>query len=241
MSLTAPEIAARYDQLLADIEEVCRRSNRQPDEITVVAVSKVQPISAIEAAVEAGCLDFGENRIDELRKKLPLVPERVRVHFIGHLQRNKVKYLTDAVTLIHSVDNERLIETFERRFDRPLDVLIQVNVGGESQKSGANPDQALSLALRCRKSPVIRALGLMCIPPFSADPEETRPFYRQLANLRDRIREELGATDERAAADFRHLSMGMTADFAVAIEEGATLVRVGTRVFGPRPSKKELL
>ena len=240
MTIAVTEVGARYLDLLAEVTAACRRAARDSDDVAVVAVSKVQPVSAIEAAMKAGCIDFGENRIDELRDKQPRLPSGLRWHFIGHLQRNKVKYLSDAVALVHGVDSEKLVEAFERRSKTPRKVLIQVNVGDEQQKSGASEAQALALAMRCSGSPTVRAVGLMCIPPFSADPEEARPFYTRLATLRAEIQDELGSVAQDAAEDFTHLSMGMTSDFPVAIEEGATLIRVGTRIFGPRPSKKEL-
>ncbi len=226
--------AQRYQTVVADVAVTCERAGRDPSEVTVVAVSKTQPVSAIEEVMDAGCVDFGENRVQDFSAKVDQLTRRIRWHFIGHLQRNKVKMLVDRVTLVHGLDSEGLVETFERRASSPQDVLIEVNVGDEPQKSGVAISEAFALALRCSQSPIVRPVGLMCIPPFREDPEEVRPFYRRLSELGQDIRQQLRKVDEMVARDFVHLSMGMTNDYNVAIEEGATFVRVGTRIFGPR-------
>jgi pyridoxal phosphate enzyme (YggS family) len=213
----------------------CERCHRAPAEVTIVAVSKAHPVSAISAAMAAGCLDFGENRIREWQAKKEQLPRRIRWHFIGRLQRNKVKYLVDEVTLVHSIDDAALIDVFERRAASPHDVLIEVNLGGESQKGGVGPADLMALVRRCGQSPIARPVGLMCIPPFFDDPEASRPFYRRLAELLQLGQRELALTDEELARNFVQLSMGMSHDFTVAIEEGATLVRLGTSIFGSRP------
>lgn len=226
--------AQRYQAVLSDVAVTCERAGRDPAGVTVVAVSKTQPSSAIQDVLDAGCLDFGENRVRDFSSKADQLTRRIRWHFIGHLQRNKVKLLVDRITLVHGLDSEGLIEAFERRASSPQDVLIEVNLGDEPQKSGVRISDAFALALRCCQSPIVRPVGLMCIPPHCEDPEDVRPFYRRLADLAQDIREQLMQVDEMVARDFVHLSMGMTNDYSVAIEEGATLIRVGTRIFGPR-------
>jgi pyridoxal phosphate enzyme (YggS family) len=230
------EIAERYRAVQDRIAAACARAGRGAEAVTLVAVSKAQPVAAIAAAVEAGCLDFGENRVQEWRDKAQQLPRRLRWHFIGPLQRNKVKYLAGEVTLVHSVDRIELVEAFEQRAESPQDVLLEVNVGAEAQKSGVAETDLLELAARCGHSPVVRPVGLMCIPPYLDDPEGSRPYYRRLAELLAQVRRRLAEEDELLAEECRHLSMGMSHDFEVAVEEGATLVRVGTAVFGPRPA-----
>lgn len=234
MTLSGQQIGQRYRELVEDVAVQCASAGRDPSEVTVVAVSKAHPVDAIEAAVEAGCLDFGENRVQEFCAKAPRLPRRIRWHFIGHLQRNKVKHLIDEVTLIHTIDSEHLVEVLERRSGAPQDVLIEVNIGEEPQKSGVSPSEVEALALRCARSPIARPVGLMCIPPYREDPNQVRPFYRKLAALRDEVADAIKGLDELVAREFRHLSMGMTHDYSVAVAEGATIIRVGTQIFGPR-------
>jgi len=234
MSVDVAAIKARYAAVSEQLAEACVRAGRAADAVTLVAVSKGHPVAAIEAAMEAGCLDFGENRVQEWRDKAPLLPRRVRWHLIGHLQRNKVKYFADEVTLIHTIDSDSVIDELEKRADAVHEVLVQVNVGGEAQKTGAAFDEATALVERCAASDVVRPVGLMCIPPYTPDPEQSRPHYRALAQLAQGLRESLEARDPLLAEGFNHLSMGMSDDYPVAVEEGSTLVRVGTAIFGPR-------
>lgn len=234
MTSDAPDIQGRYQAVLERVAAACGRAGRRPDEVTVVAVSKTHPVAVIERAIAAGCLDFGENRVQEWREKAPRLSRRIRWHFVGPLQSNKVKYLVDEISLVHSIDREKLVKTFEDRAESPHDVLIEVNLGDESAKAGMAPDRVMPLVLRCAKSPVVRPVGLMCIPPLGGSAEDSRPYFRRLASLRADVQRRLAAFDSELAAEFRHLSMGMTGDFEVAIEEGATLVRVGTAIFGPR-------
>jgi pyridoxal phosphate enzyme (YggS family) len=227
-------IGERYRQVLDRVRAACERCGREPDDVTVVAVSKTQPVEVIEEIVEAGCLDLGENRVAEWRDKSARLPRRIRWHFIGHLQRNKVKYLVDEIALLHSLDTVGLVEALEKRADSPHDVLIEVNIGTEAQKSGVAPSDVLDLVRRCAESTVVRPIGLMCIPPHAEDPEASRPYYRAMAELHAEARALLTSIDDVLAEDFTHLSMGMTRDLEVGIEEGATIVRVGTAIFGER-------
>jgi pyridoxal phosphate enzyme (YggS family) len=218
------------------IAGACRRAGRDPLVVTLVAVTKTVPADLIRQAVDAGLTDFGENRVQEAREKQSeLASTRARWHLIGHLQRNKAK---DAVTLfdvIHSVDSTDLAQELQRqaatRRDRPLDALVQVNVSGEASKFGCAPVDALSVARAIGDGTALRLSGLMAIAPFADDPESARPHFRRLRQVRDEVASALG----RPAASLK-LSMGMSGDFEVAIEEGADLVRVGTALFGARPA-----
>jgi PLP dependent protein len=226
-------IATRLEAVHARIE-AARARRGGPAAVKLVGVSKRQPVAAIEAAIEAGLLDFGENYAQELRdKRAAVVDERVRWHFIGPLQSNKVKYVVDPQILVHTVDRPALLEAIERRAatrNLIVDVLVQVNVAGEAAKSGIDPAALPELLDRFAALDHVRCHGLMLIPPMGP-PEATRPHFAALRRLRDDL-----ATTERPNVELRELSMGMSADFEVAIEEGATLVRVGTSIFGERPT-----
>ncbi|MFY3746285.1 YggS family pyridoxal phosphate-dependent enzyme [Anaeromyxobacter sp. Red801] len=195
-----------------------------PAGVTLVAVSKTQPPEAIREAYAAGQRDFGENYAQEWRAKADALADLpgLRWHFIGGLQTNKAKYLAGRVALVHAVDREELAAELSRRFGQKgatARVLLEVNVGGEASKEGCPPDRVEALAAAVRALPSIELAGLMCIPPPADDP---RPHFRALRALRDRF-------------GLRELSMGMSADWRIAVEEGATLVRVGTAIFGARP------
>ncbi len=203
----------------------------------LVAVSKTKPASAVLEAIAAGQVLFGENRVQEARDKIPLVAERgggdvsVAWHLIGSLQRNKVKMAVKLFSMVHSVDSVSLAEELSRRAvdPRPLPVLLQVNVGRETQKSGFAPEEVVDAVGRMANLPGIAIRGLMTLPPITADAEAARPFFRELAQLARNI----GAL-ELPGVEMSELSMGMSHDYAVAVEEGATLVRVGSSLFGPR-------
>ncbi len=221
-------IGQRLADVRASIERAAREAGRDPATVRLVAVSKLQPDSAISETLAAGQRDFGENYAQELRDKARAIPGACW-HFIGPLQRNKVKYVVGVAALIHSVDGPSLLEEIARRAATLGIVqrcLIEVNVGGEAQKAGCAPEELPSLVDAFRASPHVALDGLMCIPP-ALPPEEVRPCFRRLAAL---------ARDERARTGLGlvELSMGMSADFPVAIDEGATLVRVGTAIFGER-------
>jgi pyridoxal phosphate enzyme (YggS family) len=209
------------------------RAGRDPASVRLIAVSKTQPVRLIEEALAAGQHHFGENYAQELREKMAALPAaELRWHFIGALQRNKVKYLVGKVDAVHSLDGLELAHELEKRSANAgvvTRVLVEVNLGGEASKSGVTPTAASALVRSVRGLPHLELVGLMTMPPWTKDPEAARPFFRALRELRDRLRAEL---DEPAALP--ELSMGLSHDFEVAIEEGATMVRVGTAIFGER-------
>ncbi|MBI5502153.1 MAG: YggS family pyridoxal phosphate-dependent enzyme [Deltaproteobacteria bacterium] len=223
-------LAERLRGIRARIEAAARRTGRDPTGITLVAVSKTREAGEIRAAVAAGQRDFGENYAQELAAKREALADlaRIRWHMIGHLQRNKAKLLVPGIHMLQTIDSPRLVEALGRRLaehDASLDVLIQVDVAGEEQKSGAAPEEVPALVAAIRACPHLRLRGLMVIPPFTAGPEESRPRFRALRELAEKLR--LGEGE-------RELSMGMSDTFEVAVEEGATIVRVGTAIFGER-------
>jgi len=229
-------ITDRYDEVKARIEAACARAGRNPEDVTLVAVSKTKPEEDIQALYDYGVRDFGENYIQELRTKHDDLPKDIRWHMIGHLQRNKVKYIADYVTMIHAVDTLPLAETIEKegvRFDRIIPVLIEVNVAGEESKFGVTPENCVSFAEQFAGFPHIRLEGLMTSAPFVENPEDNRPVFRKLRQLAVDINKK-----NIDNVDMRVLSMGMTNDFEVAVEEGATMVRVGTAIFGARDYSK---
>jgi pyridoxal phosphate enzyme (YggS family) len=221
------EIRANLVRVQAAIARACERVGRSPDTVLLIAVSKTVEVERIALAIAAGVSALGENRVQEAREKIETLGHPVPWHLIGALQTNKAK---DAVRLfdwIHSVDRLELTRELDRRargLKRTMDVLLEVNVGEEPQKSGVRPHEIKPLLDEIAGLSGIRIRGLMAIPPAAADPEETRLHFRRLRELRD-------------AAGLEHLSMGMSADFEVAVEEGATMVRVGTAIFGPRPAR----
>jgi len=206
------------------IAGACERAGRSPDDVTLIAVTKTIGIPAIEAAFNAGIRNFGENRVQEAQPKIEqlasLRPSLIW-HMVGHLQTNKAKTAMDIFDIIHSVDSLRLAETLSQSSQSKLPVLIEVNVSGEATKSGFLLPEADEAVKRIGRLPNIEVEGLMTIAPWGSDAEEVRPIFRRLRQLGD-------------ALGLRHLSMGMTDDFEVAIEEGATLVRIGRAIFGER-------
>ncbi len=227
------DIGTRLDLVRARVADAAVRVGRAPEDITLIAVSKSFSTAAVRAALEAGALDLGENRAQELKEKAVVLPPGPRWHFIGHLQTNKARHVVGLAHLIHSVDRFGLAEEVARRARVSgivQDVLIEVNISREPQKHGVEPERAVSLAEEAAPLDGLRVAGLMAMAPFSDDPEHSRPYFAELRELGDRIQAVVpGATE---------LSMGMTRDFEVAVEEGATLVRVGEAVFGPRDSRR---
>lgn len=221
-------IAESLSTVRKRIHDAALACMRNPADITLVAVSKTRPIADIEAALSAGQHHFGENYAQELRDKADAMPRPdIRWHFIGALQRNKVKYVVGRAGLVHDVDNPALAEEISKRsVQRPTSILLGVNIGREPQKSGWMPDQVLSVAPALAALPNLNVEGLMCIPPAVENPEDAAPFFEEMADLARRGRD--------AGLPFHHLSMGMSHDFPVAIRYGATLVRVGTAIFGAR-------
>jgi pyridoxal phosphate enzyme (YggS family) len=230
------DIAARLHAVRGAIDAAARRSGRDPANIRLVAVSKLQPAQAIAAAYAAGQRDFGENYVQELVAKAAALAhlDGLRWHLIGALQRNKVKDAVKVAHVIHTVDRVELADELARRaggIGRDVEALVEVNVAREGQKAGCDPAQLPALLAAIAGRPRVHVVGLMTIPPASADPEASRPHFRALRASRDALRDATGD------APLRELSMGMSSDFGVAIEEGATMVRVGTAIFGDRPPR----
>ena len=223
-------IAENLEAVRARIAAACARSGRPADAVRLLAVSKTYGPEAVRAAADAGQRLFGENRVQEAAAKIPECPERLQWHLIGHLQGNKAAAAARLFDWVHAVDSAKLLEALDREAGaagRTLQALVQVNVSGERSKAGLAPEGApavLALGNRLRN---VQVCGLMTIPPLAEDPEKARPFFRRLRELRDGWAAELGL-------ELPELSMGMTHDLAVAIEEGATFVRVGTGIFGAR-------
>jgi hypothetical protein len=213
------------------VAAACERAGRSPDEVTVVGVSKTFPATLVVEACRAGLTDIGENRVQEAAAKIPAVEalgSRPRWHLVGHLQTNKVKTALGLFDIIHSVDSVRLAEFISRqaaslpvRQAGPLPILLEVNVAGEASKFGLRPEETGRALEQMARLPGLAVQGLMTVAPLVDDPEDVRPVFRELRRLRD-------------ALGLHHLSMGMTDDFEVAIEEGATMVRIGRAIFGPR-------
>jgi hypothetical protein len=214
------------------IQKSCLKVGRNPDEVSIVAVTKTVPIEKIKEAINLGITDIGENRVQELLEKKNSI-ENVRWHFVGHLQTNKVKYIVDFIYLIHSVDSLKLaleIDKRAKKINRVIDILIEVNTSGEETKYGVKPEETIDLVKQISENcEFLRVKGLMTVAAFLPNPEEVRPMFRLLRELKDEI-----AKLNLKNVEMKHLSMGMSNDFEVAVEEGATLVRIGTAIFGPR-------
>ena len=220
-----------------EIREACLRAGRRREDVTLIAVSKTKPVSDLEVAYALGVRVFGENKVQELADKYEVLPKDIEWHMIGHLQRNKVKYIIDKVSLIHSVDSLRLAETIEKEAAKrniTVNILIEVNVAREESKFGLMPEELEEFIAKISDFSHIRVKGLMTIAPFVADSEENRVIFQRLHKLSVDIE-----TKNVDNITMRVLSMGMTNDYAVAIEEGATMVRVGTGIFGARSYSKE--
>ncbi|MDP2328175.1 MAG: YggS family pyridoxal phosphate-dependent enzyme [Dehalococcoidia bacterium] len=233
-STAAEPIAARLAEVRARIHAACERAGRAASEVTLVAVSKGHPLEACAAAVAAGTPDLGENRVQEFAPKAQAAAAAgvaARWHFIGHLQTNKVRDALPHISVFHALDSTRLIEAITREAARlgdtgaaaarPLPCYLEVNIGGEPQKQGIAPGQVGALLAAAADCPAVRVDGLMTVAPRAGDPEQVRPVFRALRELAE-------------AHGLTGLSMGMTDDFEVAIEEGATLIRVGRAIFGDR-------
>lgn len=214
------------------IHAACRRAGRNPDEVTLICVSKTKPAEMLQEVYDCGPRDFGENKVQEMCGKMEALAPDIRWHMIGHLQTNKVKYIVGKTALIHSVDSLHLLEEIEKQSAKKeivTPVLIEVNIAEEESKFGIRREETLSLVKSAAKLLHIRIRGLMTIAPFAKDPEENRPYFRQIRQLSVDI-----AGENIDNVSMECLSMGMTGDYEVAIEEGATMVRVGTGIFGER-------
>ena len=225
---------------LKDVEEriqaACDRSGRKREDVLLVAVSKTKPVEMIEEVMTAGIVDFGENKPQELRDKYEVLPQNLRFHMIGHLQTNKIKYVIDRVVLIHSIDSIHLAEAVNaeaKKHNRIMPVLVEVNVAQEESKSGFLVEKTENAIREIAKLSNIRVEGLMTIAPFVENAEENRQYFVKLRKLSVDI-----AAKNIDNVTMHHLSMGMTGDYEVAIEEGATMVRVGTGIFGERYYQK---
>lgn len=214
------------------VEAACKRAGRDSSEVTLIAVSKTKPVSMIEEIMAEGIVDFGENKPQELKEKYDVLPKNLNWHMIGHLQRNKVKYIIDKACMIHSVDSLRLAETIQQeaeKLDLVMPVLIEVNIAREESKFGVYEEAAEELVRQVAKLPNLRVEGLMTIAPFVEKAERNRVYFENLRKLYVDIK-----SKNIDNVNMCNLSMGMTGDYEIAIEEGATLVRVGTGIFGER-------
>ncbi len=228
---TSRDIINRWQDIRREIDQAARGCGRDPEEITLVAVSKTYPAQDVRILAQAGHLDFGENYVQEALDKVDELSDcPIRWHFIGRLQTNKAKFLPGRFALIHSLDRRKTAHILDQRCAQKgliQSVLLQVNLAGEEQKGGIEADDVMDAARDIDSLPGIDVQGLMCMPPFFDDPQKARPFFSRLAQLRDELQLAMGKK-------LRHLSMGMSGDYQAAIEEGATLLRIGTSIFGPR-------
>jgi pyridoxal phosphate enzyme (YggS family) len=218
------DIEANIKEVQKRIARACQRSRRSPDEITLVAITKGAVVPAIRAAFNSGIRDFGENRVQDAEEKIAQLTDLksgVTWHMVGHLQSNKAKSAVELFDIIHSVDSVRLAEILNRRAEKPLPVLLEVNVSREATKGGFSIVETEAAVKAIKQLSHLKVLGLMTVAPFVTDPEEVRPVFRKLWELRD-------------SYGLEHLSMGMTDDFEVAVEEGATMLRIGRAIFGER-------
>ena len=226
------DLAANLEAIRQRIDAACARAERKPDTVMMVAVTKTQPPEIVSQAAALGLTVFGENKVQEAKGKIPLCPGRLRWHMIGHLQTNKCRDAVDLFEMIQSVDSLHLASEINKRAEQAakrMPVLLEVNLAGEASKFGYRPEQLLAELGQVNALPRLEVHGLMTVPPWTPDPEKVRPVFRQLRELKTRCEQIL-------QAPLPHLSMGMSGDFEVAIAEGATIVRIGTALFGARPS-----
>ena len=221
-----------YRNVQENIQRACEKVNRSVDEVTLISVSKTKPLSMLQEAYDCGAREYGENKVQEMTEKEGQLPKDIHWHMIGHLQTNKVKYIAPYVHLIHSVDSLKLAQEINRqgeKCNRSIPILIEVNIAEEESKFGIKKDETISLVREISKLPHVAIKGLMTIAPFVDDPEDNRVYFRGIKELSVDIANE---NIDNVCMD--ELSMGMTGDYMVAIEEGATMVRVGTGIFGER-------
>ena len=226
--MIADNIRSVEERILA----ACQRAGRPREDVTLICVTKTKPVEDLRQAYDAGQRVFGENRVQEIIEKFPRLPEDIQWHMIGHLQRNKVKYLMDRAVMIHSVDSAALAQTISKeavKAGRVMDILLEVNAAGEESKFGLSYDRVLPLIREIAPLPGIHICGLMTVPPYTENPETSRVYFKKLRELSVDI-----ARQSIDNVSMHTLSMGMTGDFEVAIEEGATHIRVGTAIFGAR-------
>ena len=225
------------EQVEQNIERACKKAGRARSEVTLIAVSKTKPVEMIQEIYDAGCRDFGENKVQELCEKIEQLPNDIKWHMIGHLQRNKVKYIIDNhVSLIHSVDSYRLAEEINIQAKKKnviVPILVEVNIAMEESKFGISPEDAIALVEQIAELKNVKIEGLMTIAPYVVDAEENRLYFRKIKQLSVDI-----GNKNIDNVSMEILSMGMTGDYMVAIEEGATMIRVGTGIFGERNYNK---
>mgnify|MGYP002423138849 CR=1 FL=1 len=225
-------ISENIRQVEDNIKSACKRAGRNENEVTLIAVSKTKPASMLKEAYDSGCRHFGENKVQELIDKYEVLPKDIKWHMIGHLQTNKVKYIVDKVYLIHSVDSLRLAEQINREALKRkirVSILIEVNIADEETKYGVKIEEAEALIIEISKLPAISIKGLMTVAPYVENSEENRQYFVKLRQLSVDI---MNKNIDNVSMDI--LSMGMTGDYQVAVEEGASYVRVGTGIFGER-------
>jgi pyridoxal phosphate enzyme (YggS family) len=223
-------LAENIDSIQQRIRVACGRAGREESSVLLLAVSKTHPAEAIQAAVDCGQVYFGESKVQEARAKIPLCPGKARWHFIGHLQSNKVRDMVELFEMIQSVDSLNLAKEISKRCEqaaKTMPILLEVNVAGEASKFGYQPEALLRELKKINALPKIEVHGLMAIPPYAVEAERSRAYFRRLRELKSEAEQILGAP-------LPHLSMGMSGDFEIAIEEGSTIVRVGTALFGER-------
>ncbi len=218
------------------IANAAARSGRSPEDVTVIAVTKTHPAEIVDKAISLGIEHVGENRVQEALAKHSEVKQKAVWHMIGHLQRNKVKQVLTIFDIIHSIDSVRLAAEIDNRADRTIDVFAEVNIGGEEAKSGVHADEVIPFLKELESFENLRCRGLMAIPPIQAASEDARPYFRELAGIQKDV-------NRQSIFDYslQDLSMGMTDDFEIAIEEGATIVRIGRAIFGARKQRESEL
>jgi len=231
------DLAANIASVQQRIVAACERAGREPNSVALLAVSKNHPPEMVSEAAMLGLTLFGENKVQEAKAKIPLCPGRLRWHMLGHLQTNKCRDAIELFEMIQSVDSIHLAEEINKRAEqasKTMPILLEVNAGGEASKFGYRPEQLLADLPRINELGRLQVHGLMTVPPWAPNPEKVRPVFRQLRELKAKCEEILGAP-------LQQLSMGMSGDFEVAIEEGATIVRIGTALFGERKKSKDLM
>ena len=226
-------IRENYERIIEEIEKACQRVGRRPEEVRLLAATKTRTPEEIREAYSVGIRLFGENRVQEAREKIPQLKdlEGAEWHMIGHLQTNKVKYAVELFNCIETLDRKELVDELLKRMERKgvesMKLLVEVKLSPEESKHGCPPERVEELLEYTLQFPRLKVLGFMTVPPYFENPEEVRPFFRELRRIRDRMERVFGK-------EFPELSMGMSHDFPVAVEEGATIVRIGTALFGPR-------
>ena len=231
------DLKTNFEQVEENIRKACKKAGRDRSEVTLISVSKTKPVEMIQTVYDLGSRDFGENKVQEMCEKIEVLPKDIRWHMIGHLQTNKVKYIVGKTKLIHSVDSIHLAKEIEKQAEKQnvtVDILIEVNIAEEESKFGIHKEETVSLIREIASFPHIRIQGLMTIAPFVEDPEDNRAYFKQIRQLSVDIKAQ---NIDNVSMDI--LSMGMTGDYMVAIEEGATMVRVGTGIFGERNYNKQ--